>query len=385
MAEERDYRLVDETLLPWPSLPLESYLPIAAAILSRGGVDESADPFSGRGTRILAALKLIGVARIPVGGKPQRVISLEELGLYDEYEKASRSHVYETPVDMLKGSWPTPLVKSNALSRTNPVYLKLEYMNPFSLSVKDRAAWYMLERALEEGLPSNTLCEASSGNTGIALAALAAVYGLRTCIVVPRGVRREVISYLDALGAEVLESDKPLTVEALFEVEEVARRRQGIHLNQFYNDANFAVHVRYTGRELDYQLRSIGLKPSLLVAGVGTSGHLSGTAFYLKNRYPGLRVMAVQPARGDRIPGLRRAETGVKWLRYARPDRLVDVSLDEAMEAVRLVAREDGLLVSPSAGAAVAAYLREGSGEAAVIIVPDTGFKYPSFFPQGLY
>ncbi len=380
MAEERGYRLVEEARLPWPSLPLEDYAPVAARILRRGGVDEPADPSSRRGVRVLAALKLIGVSRIPVGGRPGLLLTLEELGLYEEYERPRGGRVYGSALEMLRGDWPTPLVRSSALSGGDPVYLKLEYLNPFSLSVKDRAAWYMLERALGDGLRLDTLCEASSGNTGIALAALAAVHGLAACIVVPSGVRREVISYLEALGAEVLESDKPLTVEALEEVEEVARRRGGVHLNQFYNDANFAVHVRYTGRELDYQLRSIGLRPSTLVAGVGTSGHLGGTAFYLKNRYPGLKVVAVQPAPGDKIPGLRRMETGMKWLRYAEPDVVVDVGLEEAMEAVKLIARRDGILVSPSAGAAAAAYLREGSGPA-VVVVPDTGFKYPSLFP----
>jgi len=367
-------RLVDEASLPWPLLPLDEYLETAANILRRGEV-AGVEAATWEGKRVVAALKLIGVAKIPLGGGRY---SLEDLGLYDDLER-NTARVYDSLVSLVRGSWPTPLLKSRAWSG-GTLYLKLESMNPASLSVKDRAAWMMLETALERGIACEEVCEASSGNTGIALAALAAALGARATIIVPQGTREEVKVYLKALGAQVVESEKGLTVETLREVELLAEERGCLHLNQFVNDANFIAHVRYTGRELDYQLRSIGARPTLLAAGIGTSGHLSGTAFYLANRYPGLRVVAAQPAPGERIPGLRRVETKPRWLKYAGRVRLVEVTLEEAVGAALRIARSDGVLVGPSTGAALVALEEAAEEGVAVLVSPDTGFKYPSVF-----
>ncbi len=146
--------------------------------------------------------------------------------------------MFDSALELLYREWPTPLVKLRSLSSGRVrVWVKLEWYNPFSNSIKDKAAWYMLARALERGVRIRALYEATSSNTGLALAALAAIYGAKARLYISATVQRATDVLLKALGAEVVRVPVELTVEALRRVEGDARRDGAVHLNQFENDA----------------------------------------------------------------------------------------------------------------------------------------------------
>ncbi len=183
-----------------------------------------------------------------------------------------------------------------------------------------------------------------------------------------------------AMGADVVRKESPLTVAMINSVLLDAARDGAIVLNQFENDLNFIVHLKYTAKEVDYQLRSSGITPRAIIGGLGTSGHMSAISLYFKNRYSDVDVYGVQPAEGSTIPGLRRVETGMKWARYAELNKVVDVKLEEAFNTVIDVARSDGLLVGLSGGAVLYALRRlaeDGVVRGDVVaIIPDHGVKY---------
>lgn len=381
-------RLVDERELETEEAELSEYLPIIADILRKGRVEKPVVVREGNvvDKLFLLSLKSLGIKLIPISGREEKInMPVEQLGFYDEV-KGDATRVFENPLELLYKNWPTPIVRLSYLSDEGmDVWAKLEFYNPFSNSIKDRVAWYMLERAKKKGLLKNSIYEASSSNTGIALAALAAVYRMRARIFIPRKVQRVTDTYLRVLGAEAVRVDKSLTVEAIDEVESLAERENATHLNQFYNDANFLVHLRFTAKEIDYQFRSMGRRPKAIVGGVGTSGHLSAISFYFKNRYPGTEIIAVQPAEGEIIPGIRRVETGMKWIDYIGIDRLVDVTQEEAVKSAIEFARNEGLLIGLSSGAVVSAFKKLGVKYRDVLLVfPDSGFKYFEFFEKYL-
>jgi cysteine synthase/O-phosphoserine sulfhydrylase/cystathionine beta-synthase len=161
-----------------------------------------------------------------------------------------------------------------------------------------------------------------------------------------------------------------------------AKADNATHLNQFENDANFKVHLKYTARELDQQLQSVGLKPSCIIGGLGTSGHMSAISFYFKNKYRNnVKIVGVQPAPNEVIPGIRRVETGMKWLHWMDFDEVVDVKQVEAIEAAICIARKEGLLIGLSAGAVVHAFNKTSKDDGVyVLIFPDTGYKYAEQF-----
>ncbi len=331
----------------------------------------------------LEALRLIGVRLAPISLDSRDPVSLDELDPYWDLV-GPPGKVYWSTLDLLTRGWPTPLVRLGSLSGgARRAWGKLEMFNPFSFSVKDRVGWALVEDYIRRHRrPPGRVYEATSTNTGMALAAMAAIYGFKLRAYIPASIQRTSDTLLRVMGAEVVRIPKPLTVDAIGEVKEEAARDGAVNLDQFSNDANLMVHVRYTAREIDYQSRTVGLDLEGVIGGIGTSGHMSAISFYMKHRSRGrVRIYCVQPAPGERIPGIRRVETGMKWLPLAEPDRIVDVTLAEAIEGVKMLARGDGILVGLSSGAVVAAYRKlaeEGAlGEGDYILVlPDNGLKY---------
>ncbi|MCE4619902.1 MAG: pyridoxal-phosphate dependent enzyme [Desulfurococcales archaeon] len=362
-------------------------LSVMADILRKWGVDEpvvmKGDEVV-KGERIVEALRRLGARYIPVkrSGEQDYFTPLDALGFYDELSP-SRLRVFNNTLELLYRNWPTPLVRLNSLSIGEVrVWAKLEAYNPFSNSVKDRIGWYMVKKFIEEKGRVEKVYEATSTNTGMAIAALGAIMGFSSRLYLPASIQKASDILLKALGAEVVRKRKALTVEFLDEVLEDARRDGAVSLNQFENDANFEVHLRYTAKELDLQMQSAGIRAEAIIGGIGTSGHLSAITFYFKNKLRGtMRIYAVQPAPGETIPGIRRVETGMKWIHWIRPDRVIEVTRDEAIEGVLRVARRDGILVGLSSGAVAAAFQKLlelgeiGEGDY-VVIFPDNGLKY---------
>ncbi|KUH33206.1 cysteine synthase [Thermococcus celericrescens] len=267
-------------------------------------------------------------------------------------------------------------------------FAKLEFFNPFSRSIKDRTAFNMLLKALERGdINGTALFEASSGNTSVSLAALSNVLGIDFRAYLPRPTPKATQVLLRVLGAEVVVTDfETINTEMVEFVKGGARKAGAANLNQFENDDNFDAHYRFTAREIEEQLRSIGKTPDVIIAGIGTSGHIAGIASYFKERYD-TQVIGVVPAKGEKIPGIKRLETRPKWYFQVEIDRVVEITRKEAIEGAIRVARSDGLLIGLSSGAVVKGYekvvgeLGEGTY---VLIFPDDGFKYVEVFESYL-
>ncbi len=257
-------------------------------------------------------------------------------------------------------------------------FAKLEFFNPFSRSVKDRAVFHMLTKACERGeIGEKPLFEATSGNVGIAMAAMSNIFGVRFRAYLPKTTPKATVTLLKTLGAEVvLTNFETIDRDMVCFVREEAGKAGALNLNQYENEDNFMAH-RMTAMEIEGQLKAVGKNPDVLVAGIGTSGHIAGIGSYLKERY-GTKVVGVVPAKGERIPGIKRLETGPKWINYV--DEVVEVTLEEAIGGVKLVAKRDGLLVGPSSGAVYSAVLKERVKGTAVLVFPDDGFKYAELF-----
>jgi len=309
-------------------------------------------------------------------------VALEELLATEKKEKRNLK-VFNSTLELLCEGWPTPLVKLSSLSTDNrSVWAKLEGYNPFSNSVKDRIGWSMIMEALEKGELKEVIYEATSTNTGIALTSIANILGAKAKLYMPKTIQKVSDTYLRVLGAEVVRLPVGLTVEAIGQVDSEARANKSTHLNQFENDANFKVHLKHTARELDEQLRSLGLKPSCIIGGLGTSGHMSAVSFYFKNKYKNdIEIVGVQPAPNEVIPGIRRIETGMKWYHWMHFDKVVDVKQAKAIEGSISIARKEGLLIGLSAGAVVHAFNKVAKDYGVyVLIFPDTGYKYAEQF-----
>ncbi len=299
------------------------------------------------------------------------------------YEKLKLLRVYRDSLELLVGNWPTPLLRLKSLSRDGyEVWAKLEFFNPFSRSIKDRTVWNMIRRAFESGVLRNAgpLYEATSGNVGIAMACMANVLGLKFRAYIPMTTPKITEILLKFLGAEVkrLEFstiDRDMVEYVILE----ARKDHALNLNQYENDANVEVHMEYTAQELCKQLDALGKEPDVLIAGIGTSGHIVGLTIGLRKRYRNLKVVGVQPAPGSRIPGIKRVETKPKWLPRIQLDEIVDVSTEEAIEGCMNIARGDGILIGLSSGAVVKAFekVRNRFGPGTYILIfPDDIFKY---------
>jgi cysteine synthase/O-phosphoserine sulfhydrylase/cystathionine beta-synthase len=371
-------------------MDLEEFLRVVGDVLSRGGVEVTVviDRESKRvieNSKLCVALKKVGVKFIPVSyGVPERVfVSLESMGFFDDINP-SRYRVFTNTEELLYKNWPTPLVKlANLSSNGISIWAKLEGFNPWSMSVKDRIGWYMYRKALERlGRDRiSLLVESTSTNTGLAIAAMASIYKAKLKAFIPSTVSKTGETLLKIFGAEVIRSPKPLTVELIDDVEEIARKEGAVHLNQFYNDANFEVHLRYTAKELELQIREAGIEPKAIFGGLGTSGHMSAISFYFKNRFKGVKIYGVVPAPNTAIQGIRRVESGMKWVHYTNIDNIVEVTPEEAVKGVLEIVRNEGIFVGLSSGAVYMAFkkvAKEGKlGEGDYILIfPDIGFKY---------
>ncbi|MCS7369500.1 MAG: pyridoxal-phosphate dependent enzyme [archaeon GBS-70-058] len=317
---------------------------------------------------------------------PSIEVGLSELDGWRKYY-GGKLRVYNDTLELLYKDWPTPLVKLRSLSYGGRnVWAKLEGVNPYSNSVKDRIGWSMIMAAIEEREIGDVLYEATSTNTGIAITAIANMLGKKTKLFIPQTIQRVSDIFLKVLGADVVRMPISLTVEAIGDVDSKAKIEGATHLNQFENDSNFKVHLKYTARELDEQLMSIGLKPNYIIGGLGTSGHMSAISIYFKSKYgETVEIVGVQPAPNEIIPGIRRIETGMKWIHWAEFDRIVDVSLKEAVEGAITIARREGLLIGLSSGAVVSAFNKIAKDEGIYILIfPDTGYKYAEQFEKYL-
>jgi cysteine synthase/O-phosphoserine sulfhydrylase/cystathionine beta-synthase len=370
-------------------ISLEEFLSISRDVLRRGGVDETVVVDGGsrrvvKNSKLCVVLKRIGVKFIPISyGVLEKVfISLEDLGFFDDI-KPSRFRVFMDTEELLYKNWPTPLVRlRNLSSNYMRVWAKLEGFNPWSMSVKDRIGWYMYRKALEKlGKSINLLVEATSTNTGLAIAAMAAIHKSKLKAFIPSTVSKTGEVLLKIFGADVIRSQKSLTIELVNDVEEIAGKEGATHLNQFYNDANFEVHLRYTAKELELQFKEVGIEPRAVFGGLGTSGHLSAISFYFKNRFRGVKIYGVVPAPNTSIQGIRRVESGMRWVHYVEIDDIIEVTPEEAVEGVLEIVRNEGIFVGLSSGAVYVAFkkvVKEGklSGGDYILIFPDIGFKY---------
>jgi cysteine synthase B len=278
----------------------------------------------------------------------------------------------------------TPLVKLKRLpgNTTNTVLVKLEGNNPAG-SVKDRPALSMIMRAEARGeiKPGDTLIEATSGNTGIALAMAAAIRGYRLILVMPEHMSVERRQVMRAFGAEIILTSREGSME---EAIDVANRLQaegkGRILNQFANPDNPQAHYEGTGPEI---WRDTGGTLTHFVSSMGTTGTIMGCSRYFKEKNPAIQIIGVQPEEGAQIPGIRKwpPEYLPKIYDPSRVDRILYVSQQEAEEMARRLAREEGIFAGVSSGGALAAALRvsaEVENAVIVSIVCDRGDRYLS-------
>jgi len=380
-------KLVDAKLVKGRLLPLDDYIGVVKEILREGS---TSPVLVGEGNvvagnlEVFNALQAIGVKFIPITTSAYELstrVSIDQLGFYDNVVGSS-TRVYSDLLELLERDVPTPLLRLKSLSKEKvTVWAKLEWYHPLSLSIKDRAAWYMMKHAVEQGLLRSTrVYEATSTNTGLAIVGLANYLGLKARVYLPSTAQRCIDYLFKAMGSEVVRLPTSITVDMINRVKEDAMRDDAFVPNQFENDYNFIVHLKYTAKEIDYQLKSIGRRPSAIIGGLGTSGHLSALAVYFKSRYGGVKVYGVQPSRDSVIPGLRRVETKMKWLKYADLDGILEVSLEEAFLSLLSTVRVDGLLIGLSGGAILHATKRLiESGEVygdVVVVIPDHGVKY---------
>ncbi|CAN5902293.1 MAG: Cysteine synthase B [Chromatiales bacterium USCg_Taylor] len=284
----------------------------------------------------------------------------------------------------------TPLVRLQRLpgDTTNVILAKLEGDNPAG-SVKDRPALSMIRRAEERGeiRPGDTLVEATSGNTGIALALVAAIKGYRMVLIMPEHMSVERRAAMRAYGAEIILTPAAGSMEAAIDLaQEMEREGRGKVLDQFSNPDNPRAHYEGTGPEI---WRATEGRVTHFVSSMGTTGTIMGTSRFLKEKNPGVQIIGVQPQAGACIPGIRRwpPEYLPKIYEPARVDRIIDVSQEEAESLTRSLAAQEGIFAGISSGGAVAAALRlarELQHAVIVTVICDRGDRYLStqLFPS---
>ncbi|HER19488.1 MAG TPA: cysteine synthase CysM [Chromatiales bacterium] len=278
----------------------------------------------------------------------------------------------------------TPLVRLQHLTagRNNLILAKLEGNNPAG-SVKDRPALSMIEHAERRGeiRPGDTLIEATSGNTGIALAMAAAIKGYRMVLIMPDNLSIERRQVMRAYGAELILVTQAQGMEGARDLAlDMQARGEGRVLDQFANPDNPLAHYESTGPEI---WQATDGQVTHFVSAMGTTGTIMGTSRYLKEQSPDVRIIGVQPSEGSSIPGIRRWPEAYLPKIYdpSRVDQVLDVSQQEAEEMTRLLAAREGILAGISSGGALAAALRlaEGLSDAVIVtIVCDRGDRYLS-------
>jgi len=280
----------------------------------------------------------------------------------------------------------TPLVELKHLNPNPRVKLlaKLEGNNPGG-SVKDRTAWWMIRRAEQEGLLSGgkTILEPTSGNTGIALAMIAAARGYRIKLVMPACVSMERRAVLEAYGAELVLSPADEATDGAIRMAHriLAEEPERYFMpNQYENEANPRVHYETTGPEIYCQT---GGAVDMFVAGMGTSGTLMGVGRYLRERKPAVQIVGVEPKLGHKVQGLKNMEEAIVPGIYqeAELSRKIMVDDDDAFEMSRQLAAREGIFAGMSSGAAVAGACRmaeEMEKGVIVVLLPDRGDRYLS-------
>lgn len=284
----------------------------------------------------------------------------------------------------------TPLVRLQRLLQgsSNTILAKLEGNNPAG-SVKDRPALSMIRHAEIRGdiKPGDTLIEATSGNTGIALAMAAAIKGYRMVLIMPEHMSVERRAVMKAFGAEIILTPKEGSMEAAIDLAaEMEAKGEGRVLNQFGNFDNPLAHYEGTGPEI---WRDTQGRVTHFVSSMGTTGTIMGVSRYLKERNPEIQIVGVQPSEGASIPGIRRwpQEYLPKIYEPERVDRIIDVSQQAAEETTRALGAQEGIFAGISSGGAVSAALRlarEVENAVIVTIICDRGDRYLStgVFPQ---
>ena len=262
------------------------------------------------------------------------------------------------------------------------IYGKLEGDNPGG-SVKDRAAYGMIKGALERGdiKRGDKLVEATSGNTGIALAMIARLMGLDMTLIMPDNSTRERVLAMEAYGAKVILTPAARTIEYSRELaEEMAAKEGYFILNQFGNADNYGMHYKTTGPEI---WRDTEGKVTHFVSAMGTTGTIMGVSRFLKEQNPAIQIVGTQPTDGSCIPGIRRwsPEFLPKIFEPQRVDRVLDVREEDARTYTKRLAREEGILAGMSSGGALSAAMKIASEiEQGVIvfIICDRGDRYLS-------
>ena len=288
----------------------------------------------------------------------------------------------------------TPLMRANNLEKelglNGKLLLKLEYLNPAG-SVKDRAALYMIEDAERSGrlTKDSVIIEPTSGNTGIGLAAIAASRGYRVVLTMPETMSVERRKLLAAYGAEIVLTDGKAGMRGAIEkADELTGTIPGAFvMGQFVNPANAEAHYCTTGPEIWEQTDG---NLDYFIAGVGTGGTITGTGRYLKEKNPGIQIIAVEP---DTSPVLSEGKSGSHKLQGIGAgfvpqlldtsvyDSVMKISAEEAFNAARILAKKEGVLVGISSGAALAGAVRlcrENPYKTVVALLPDTGDRYLS-------
>ncbi|MCB0654747.1 MAG: cysteine synthase CysM [Saprospiraceae bacterium] len=278
----------------------------------------------------------------------------------------------------------TPLVEIQHLFTSDKVkiYGKLEGNNPGG-SVKDRAAFGMIRGALDRGdiKPGDRLVEATSGNTGIALAMIAQLMGVHMTLIMPDNSTRERVLAMEAYGARVILTPADRTIEYSRELAEKMAEEDGYFmLNQFANADNYRMHQQTTGPEI---WRDTQGKVTHFVSSMGTTGTIMGVSRYLKEQNPSIRIIGTQPTEGSSIPGIRRwsPEFLPKIYEPDRVDQILDVSEEDARTMTRRLAQEEGILAGMSSGGALTAAVRLArtiDQGLIVFIVCDRGDRYLS-------
>ncbi|WP_396642174.1 cysteine synthase A [Microbacterium sp.] len=288
----------------------------------------------------------------------------------------------------------TPLVRLNRVTEGlgGVVLAKLEFYNPVS-SVKDRLGIAIVDTAEASGelKPGGTIVESTSGNTGIALAMVGAARGYKVILTMPASMSKERRTLLKAFGAELVLTDptKGMSEAVAIAKQIVADTPGAIWARQFENEANPAIHRKTTAEEI---LRDTDGDIGYFVAGIGTGGTITGVGQVLKERVPGVQIVAVEPADS---PILTKGHPGPHKIQGIGPnfvpeildrdviDEVIDVSFDDTLEVARKVATDEGILVGMSSGAAIWAALQiaarpEAAGKNIVVIVPSAGERYLS-------
>lgn len=278
----------------------------------------------------------------------------------------------------------TPLVRLQRLpgKTSNTILVKLEGNNPAG-SVKDRPTLSMIQQAERKGYikPGDTLIEATSGNTGIALAMAAAIKGYKMILIMPDNMSMERKASMSAYGAEMIFVTKEQSMEGARDLaQKMQSEGKGIVLDQFSNEDNPLAHYNGTGPEIWEQTQG---RVTHFVSAMGTTGTIMGNSRYLKEKNPAIQIVGLQPKEGAAIPGIRRWPEAYmpKIFNRTRVDRVIDMGQEEAEQTMKDLAAKEGIFCGVSSGGSVAAALRlskELENAVIVAIICDRGDRYLS-------